>query len=152
MNILTIVIIHILMTDTATMQEGQLIRDRTKLFQRFILHQNHTRCSDLMPEVYETCRVYDESDEKAIGNACVHQSCMDTSFNKTCLPVSASFMGPGGRSAYHCICQDQKRSQLTTSEYHWSQWTSMSGSRVGIYRDIMDILDGNNLVLATETR
>ena len=152
MSRLAIVIIYMIMTDSITMLEAELTRERTQLFQRFILHQNHTRCSDLEPDVYKTCRVYDESDEKAIGNHCVHQPCMDGTYNKTCLPVSASFLGSGGISSYTCICQEQERPQLTTSEYHWGQWTSLSGSRVGLYRAMRDMMATDTPVLATETR
>ena len=123
MDTLTIGVIYMLMSDAMIRLEAEPIRERTQMFQRFILHQNYARCSELMPGAYVTCRVYDESDEKAIGNECVYQPCEDTSFNKTCLPLST---GPGEIYSYTCLCQDQKKPQLTSVEYHWSQWHSMT--------------------------
>ena len=152
MGSLATFIIYILIADAIIKLEAESTKERTQLFQRFILHQNQTRCSELKPDVYETCRVYDESDEKAIGNDCVHQPCRDTSFNKTCLPVSASFLGPGGISSYTCMCQEHKKPQLSSSEYHWSQWHSISGSRSGLCREMKDMLAANPPVLAVESR
>ena len=43
--------------------------ERTQLMNRYILHQNYTRCSVLLLDIvrYQTCEVHDESDAEAIG-------------------------------------------------------------------------------------
>ena len=138
-----------LMSDAIMRLEAKLIRERKELFQRYILHQNYTRCSELVPGFYDTCRVYDESDEKAIGNTCVYQPCTDTSFNKTCLPLPPS---SGEVYSYTCLCQEQMKPQLISVEYQWSGWYSMTDSRVGLYREMVDSLVTDEPVLAMELR
>ena len=149
MDIITISFMYMLTSYTIMRSLEESIRERNQLLQCYIRHQNYTRCSELVPGFYDTCRVYDESDKKAIGNTCVHQPCTDTSFNKTCLPMPPS---SGEVYSYTCLCQEQKKPQLTSAEYHWSQWQSIKDSHTGFYREMVDALATDQTVLAMELR
>ena len=161
MDRLTIIIMYMLMTDTIVMSEVKSLKERTQMFLRFILHQNYSRCREIESGFHVTCRVYDESDEKAIGIPC-HQPCMDSSFNKTCLPMPTGFLSPKDRSSYTCLCQEKKKPQVPTADYQWSGWSSLSfdhwreykqyDSRRGFYREIKDRLVTDAPVLAKEYR
>ena len=150
-----------LMTDAITRSDVEPIKERTQMFLRYILHQNYPRCREIESGFHETCRVYDESDEKAIGIPC-HQPCMDTSFNKICLPMATGFLGFRDRSSYTCLCQEKKKPQVPTAEYQWSGWSSLTldhwkenqqyDSRRGFYREIKDQLVTDAPVLAKEYR
>ena len=134
------------MTDTIIRSEVEPIKERTQMLQRFILHQNYTRCSEFKPDAYLTCRVYDESDEKAIGRKCFQSNpCLDTSFNKTCMPVPT---GPGEITSYTCVCHEHKKPQLTSTQYKWSDWYTLPED--AMYREMKDLLVTDAPVLAKE--
>ena len=157
-----LIIVYMLITNGIIRSEEEPIKERTQMFLRFILHQNYTRCREIRSGFHETCHVYDESDENAVGIKCFHQPCMDTSFNKTCLPMSTGFLGAGDKSSYTCLCQEKKKPQLSPAEYQWSQWYSLTydhwnensryDSRRGLYREIKDQLVTDAPVLAREYR
>ena len=145
MDILTIIIVYMLMSGAMISSEVEPTKEITQMLVRFILHQNYTRCSELKPHAYLTCRVYDKLDEKAIGNNCFHQPCMDSSFNKTCLPLPT---GPGDISSFTCYCQENKKPQVSKEEYKWSDWILLPEN--AMYREIKDLLVTDAPVLAKE--
>ena len=119
---------------------AELARERMHLITGHILHLNHSRCSERKPSFYETCELHDLKDNKALGNECVseEQRCPDGSYNKTCIIL---LLDPDGSQSYTCRCYDNRRPRLPTAEYHWSRWNRLTDSRVGLYREMTDVLD-----------
>ena len=103
-------------------------------------HSASESLSEIKPPFYETCELHDLVDNKAIGNECVSekQRCADGSYNKTCIILS---IGPDGRQSSKCRCHDNRKPKLPTAKYHWSRWYRLTDSRIGLYREIKDVLD-----------
>ena len=145
MDRFTINIVYMLMSGAIIWSEVEPSRGRTEMFQWFILQQKYTRCSEFQPRAHLTCRVYDEYDEKSIGNTCFHQPCMDSSFNKTCLPMPTGF---GEISSYICVCRENKKPQVTSAQYTWIDWYPLPEDTM--YREMKYLLVTDATVLAKE--
>ena len=134
-------LLHLILLMHVVFTIAELARERMHLMTGHILHLNHSRCSEMIkPPYYETCELHDLEDNKAIGNECVSekQRCADGAYNKTCIILSIE---PDGSQSYTCRCHDNRKPKLPTVEYHWSRWYRMTDSRVGLYREMKDVLD-----------
>ena len=135
---------------TYTVPSEQSMKARLHGFRSFILHQNHPRCNQVDHREHQlTCELHDLSDVEAIGfpRSCADAFlCPDGSYNRACLPEVSD------RVSYTCLCQSEVKPQVTSADYHWSEWQALSGSKIGIYRDLQDILEETPDVLAREYR
>ena len=130
---------------------SHLVRERTALINRYILHQNHSRCGEIKLKYYKTCEMRDKDVDKMTDDVCAfdENKCSDGSYNKTCMIL---YMNEDGSQSYTCSCHDQKRAQVSTAEYHWSRWYSLTDSRVGLYREMHDVLVTSPPALIKEYR
>ena len=140
-----LILLHFIFT------RAQLARERMHLMNRHILHQNSSLCSEIKPENYETCELHYPDDNKPIRNQCVSEEerCSDGSHNRTCIIL---FMGENGTRSSMCSCHENKQPQVPTAEYHWSRWYTLTDSRVGLYRQMNDVLISEPPTLAKEYR
>ena len=129
----------------------QLLKERTELMNRYILHQNVSRCNDVKLGFYDTCQIYDKDDDQVIKGECAfeNQQCLDGSYNQTCMIL---YINGDGSKSYTCCCHDLKKPQLSSVEYHWSVWYILSDSRVGLYRELKDEKAADRPVLIKEYR
>ena len=114
---------------------------------RYILHQDYSRCSDAEVGFYELCEMHSQEDEmmeKECGFE--NQQCLDGSYDKTCMVL---YMNADGSKSYTCTCQDHKQSVDVSTVYKWRQWDELPDSRVGLYREMHDDLVAS---LVTEYR
>ena len=133
------VLLVFLITLNCVCVRSQLVRERTALMNRYILHQNFTRCTDVKLNYYETCEIRDEDDDLVTKRICgsENQQCSDGTYNKTCMILE---MNEDGSQSYTCSCHDQKKAQVSTVKYLWSRWEMLEDSRSGLYREIYDEL------------
>ena len=117
---------------------------------RYILHLNSSLCSEIKPSFYETCELTDQEGSKASGDECVvdNQRCPDGTYNKTCITLVIN----EDETSSMCSCHYNRQPQVSTSQYHWSRWNMLTDSRVGISREINDVLVTNPPALAREYR
>ena len=144
--IIILVIIHIL-----TRLKTEPIRERTQLMNRYLLHQNSSRCADIKHHSYMICEMYDDKDAKAIGYDCgfYNYRCPDGSYNKTCMLL---FVNPDGTMSYTCTCHSNKQPQMQPWHYSWSKWYNVPGEGAGIYQELTDSLITDSPALVLEYR
>ena len=82
------------------------------------------------------------------GDVCrFGQTCPDGSYKRTCLLLS---LNEEGEQTYSCSCQTSKTPQLSSVNYVWSPWYTLTDSRTGYYREIKDMLATGSPTLASE--
>ena len=82
------------------------------------------------------------------GDVCgFGQTCPDGSYKRTCLLLS---LNEKGEQTYSCYCQMGKTPQLSSVNYVWSPWYTLTDSRTGYYREIKDMLATGTPALASE--
>ena len=82
------------------------------------------------------------------GRACIiYHPCPDGSNKRACILLS---LNENGEQSYSCNCPENKKPQLSSVNYVWSPWYTLTDSRVGFYREIKDMLTTGTPALAIE--